>query len=106
MSSSVTTVVHHRPVGEVGVDLDRVQVAGDEQRRVVERLAVELQLAVGAGQVLVRAFVLPHEAAAKEDVGVALLAFRLFGLRSQMRNRGRRDHIPAASGAPPARRHR
>lgn len=67
-------------VGEVGVDFDRVQVAGDEQGRVVERFAVELELAVGAGQVLVRPLVLPHEAAAKEDIGVALLAPRLIGL--------------------------
>ncbi|MDX1417452.1 MAG: hypothetical protein R3293_24825 [Candidatus Promineifilaceae bacterium] len=67
--------------GEVGVDLDGVDVAGDEQRRVVQRFAVELQLAVGAFEVFVRSFVFPDEVIAKIDVGESFLAAGFNGLR-------------------------
>ena len=60
--------------GEVGVDLDQVHIADDERGRVLEVLAVVEQLAVGGGEVGVRALVLPAEAAAPPDVGPALAA--------------------------------
>ena len=60
--------------GEVGVDLDAVHVADDERGRVLEVLAVVEQLAVGGGEVGVRALVLPAEAAAPPDIGPALAA--------------------------------
>lgn len=60
--------------GEVGVDLETVQVADDQQRRVFEGFAVEQQLVVGGYQVLVLAFVLPAEVAALPDVGPAVAA--------------------------------
>lgn len=43
-------------VGEVGVDLDQVEVRNDQQRRVFQRLAVLEQLLVGFAQVGVLAF--------------------------------------------------
>ena len=59
---------------EVGVDLDQVHIADDERGRVLEVLAVVEQLAVGGGEVGVRALVLPAKAAALPDVGPALAA--------------------------------
>ena len=63
-----------RRVGEVGVDHDAVHVADDEQRRVLERLAIGQELAVGGVEVLVLPLVLPAEAALLPDVGPAVLA--------------------------------
>jgi hypothetical protein len=65
------------PVDEVGVDNDRVDVADDQQRRVVERLAVLEQLLVGLVQVGVLALVLPAEEAALEDIRKTLPAAQL-----------------------------
>ena len=58
----------------MGVDLEPVQVADDEQRRVLQGLAVALELLVGGPQVAVLALVLPAELALEPDVGPALLA--------------------------------
>ena len=63
--------------GEVGVDLEAVHVADDQQRRVFQVLAVQEQLLVGGGQVLVLALVLPAEVAAHPDVGPAVAAVGL-----------------------------
>ena len=68
-----------RRVGEVGVDLEAVEVADDEQRRVLKSLAVLQELLVGGGQVLVLALVLPGEVAALPDVGEAIAADGLLG---------------------------
>ena len=65
-------------VGEVGVDLDSIDVADDQQRRVFQRFAVLLQLAVGFDQVGVLALVFPGEMALVPDVRKALLAGQLF----------------------------
>ncbi|CAA9574814.1 MAG: hypothetical protein AVDCRST_MAG19-3203 [uncultured Thermomicrobiales bacterium] len=65
--------------GEVGADLEAVEVADDQQRRVLEGVAVELELAVGGGEVGVVPLVLPGEGAALPDVGPALAAGRLGG---------------------------
>ena len=51
-------------VVEVGVDLVAVKVAHDQQRRVAQGLAVELELAVGLAEVDVKPLVLPREAPA------------------------------------------
>jgi hypothetical protein len=64
---------------EVRMDLEARQVADDEERRVLERLAVVVQLAVGCGQVLTLALVLPGEVAALPDVGEAIAATELLG---------------------------
>ena len=61
-------------VGEVGVDLEAVQVAHDEEGRAGEVFAVLEKLLVGRGQVLVLALVLPGEVAPVPDVGVAFPA--------------------------------
>ena len=63
--------------GEVGVDLEAVHVADDQQRRVIQVLAVEQQLGVGVLQVLVLALVFPAEVAAHPHVGPALAAVGL-----------------------------
>ena len=60
--------------GEVGVDLVQVHVADDEQRRVLDRLAVVEQLAVGGTKVGVRALIFPAGDAAFPDVGGARAA--------------------------------
>ena len=65
-------------VGEVGVDLDGIDVADDQQRWVFQRFAVLLQLAVGFNQVGVLALVFPGEMAPIPDIRKALLAGQFF----------------------------
>ena len=60
--------------GEVGVDLEAAQVAHNQQRRVLQVLAIKEQLVVGGQQILVLGLVLPTEVAAHPDVGPALTA--------------------------------
>ncbi|HEV7225342.1 MAG TPA: hypothetical protein VGN42_21730 [Pirellulales bacterium] len=62
---------------EVGMDLEAVEVADDQQRRVLQGFAIQEELAVGRGQVFVLALVFPAEVAAKPNVGPALAAARL-----------------------------
>ena len=64
-------------VGEVGPDLDRVEVGDDEERRVAQVLAVAEQLDVGGLQVLALALVLPAEEVLLPDVGEAVSPTRL-----------------------------
>lgn len=61
--------------GEIGVNLEAVHVADDEEGRVFEILAVPEQLGVGFFEVFALAFVLPAEMAAHPDVGPAVAAF-------------------------------
>ena len=61
-------------VGEVGVDLEAVHVAHDQERRVLQDFAVLEELLVGGVEVLVLALVLPGEEALLPDVGPALAA--------------------------------
>ena len=63
-----------RCAGEVGVDHDAVHVADDQQRRVLQGLAVLEELLVGRVEVLVLALVLPGEVAPLPDVGPAVAA--------------------------------
>ena len=56
---------------KVGVDLEAIQIADDEQRRVLQVLAVLQELLISSGQVLVGAFVLPGVKAALPDIGEA-----------------------------------
>ena len=65
-------------VGPVGADAEALQVADDQQRRVVQRQRVLPQLPEGGVQVGVRAFVLPAEMAALPHVGPAAAARVLF----------------------------
>ncbi len=64
-------------VGEVGVDLEAIRVADDQQRRVFKIFAVVEKLLVGFLEVFVFAFVLPAEVAAHPDVGPAVAPFGL-----------------------------
>ena len=64
-------------VGEIGMDDDLIGVRDDQQRRVLERLAVLEQLVVSLLQIFMLAFVLPTEVAAVPDVGPAIAAFLL-----------------------------
>jgi len=59
-------------VSEVGVDLEAVHVADDQQRRVPQVLTIEEKLPVGGPQVFALALVLPAEVAAFPDVGPAI----------------------------------
>jgi hypothetical protein len=61
-------------VGEVGVNLEAVEVADDQERRVFEVFAVAEKLLVGVGEVSMFALVLPAEVAAHPDVGPAAFA--------------------------------
>lgn len=64
-------------IGPVGVDADRrADVRDDEQRRIVERDGIALQLREGGIEVRPRALVFPGEAAAPEHVGEAVAAGR------------------------------
>jgi hypothetical protein len=65
--------------GEVGPDLDRLEVGDDEEGRVLQRVAVALELEVGGLEVLPLALVLPGEEAALPDVGEAVAALQLLG---------------------------
>ena len=60
--------------GEVGVDLEAIEVADHEERRVLQGLAILEQLLIGGLQVLVLAFILPAEPGLHPDVGPALAA--------------------------------
>ena len=68
-----------REVREVGVDLDRVEVGHDEERRVLEGVAVALELEVGGLLVLLLALVFEGEEAALPHVGEAVAAPELLG---------------------------
>ncbi len=75
---------------EVRVHFEAVEVADDEEGRVVERLAVVVQLAVGGREVLALALVLPGEVAALPDVGEAVTSAELLGtLLERVRVAGR-----------------
>jgi hypothetical protein len=56
------------------VDLEPVEVADDQERRVLQGLAVPLELLIGGLEVAVLALVLPAELLLQPDVGPALLA--------------------------------
>ena len=61
-------------VGPGRVDLDLLHVGDDQQRRVVERALIELELLQRRAEVLALALVLPGEAAALPHVGPAVAA--------------------------------
>jgi hypothetical protein len=63
--------------GEVGVDDDAAEIAGDEQRRVFKSFAVLEKLRVSGVEVLVAALVFEGEEAAFPDIGVAVTAVEL-----------------------------
>jgi hypothetical protein len=60
-------------VGEIGVNLKAEKVADNQQRGIVEILAVLEQLQVGGFEILVLSLVLPAKEAALPDVGKALV---------------------------------
>lgn len=66
----------HR-AGEVRVDANLLHIRHDQQRRIVQRVGVFLDLGVGFDEVLVVALVFPGEAVLAPDVGIALRAVRL-----------------------------
>ena len=61
-------------VGPVGDDPEAVEIADDQERRVLQRQRVALQLVERLVEVLAAALVLPAEAAALPDVRPALAA--------------------------------
>jgi hypothetical protein len=64
-------------VGEVGVDLETVEIGDDEKRRIEEVFAVVVELFVSSFEIFVRTFVLPCEMIAEPDVGEAFTAVYL-----------------------------
>ncbi len=56
---------------EVRAHLEALQIADDQQRRVLQCLAIVEELLVGRGQVLALALVLPGEVTALPDIGEA-----------------------------------
>jgi hypothetical protein len=68
----------HR-IGEVGMHLDRLQVRHHQQRRILQRVGVHLQLLVRLRQAALRALGFPAEMAALPDIGPALAAAGLAG---------------------------
>ena len=61
----------HARASEVGMDLEAVLIADNEQGRVFKVLAIAQKLAIGGSEVFVFSFVLPAEEAALPDVGEA-----------------------------------
>jgi hypothetical protein len=61
---------------EIRVDLEAVEIADDEQRRVFEIFTILQQLLVGSGEIFFLAFIFPPEMAAEPDVGPAGAAIR------------------------------
>ncbi len=59
---------------EIGMDDQPIHVTHNQQRRVLQCLAVQEKLVIGGVQVLVLAFVLPAEEVAFPDVGPAVAA--------------------------------
>ena len=67
--------VHRRcRVGEVGVDLEAVHVANDQEWRVTQVLAVAAQLAIGGAKIAMLALVFPAEMIFEPDVSPAVAA--------------------------------
>lgn len=66
-------------VGPVGVDEDAVHIGDDQERRVLQRYGVLLDLGQGAVDVLGLAFVFPGEAVLAADIGPTLAASGLGG---------------------------
>lgn len=62
---------------EVGMDNELIHIADDEERRILQIVAVEEQLLVRCFQVFVLALVLPPEMLAHPDIGPAVPAFFL-----------------------------
>ncbi|MGA2620267.1 MAG: hypothetical protein ABSF26_21830, partial [Thermoguttaceae bacterium] len=54
------------------MDLEAVHIADDQERRILQGLAIQKKLAVGLVQVLVPALVLPSEEVALPNVGPTL----------------------------------
>jgi hypothetical protein len=61
-------------VGPVGDNPEAVEIAGDQERRILERERVALQLIDGVVEAATAALVLPAEAAALPDIRPALAA--------------------------------
>ena len=61
-------------VGPVGVDADFIHVRDDEQRRIVQRQRILLQLGQRCGEVLAPALVLPGEVVFPPHIGPAVAA--------------------------------
>ncbi len=57
---------------EVGVDFEAVEVADDQEGRILEVFAVLEELFVGGSEIFVFAFVFPAEVASEPDVGPAV----------------------------------
>jgi hypothetical protein len=68
-----------RKAREVRVNLDPLEVGDHEERRVLERVSVPLQLEVRGLEVLALALVLPGEEALLPDVGEAITSVELLG---------------------------
>ncbi len=65
--------VHLRgSAGELGVDFVSVEIADDQERRVLQILMVEQKLLIGCRQIGVLALVLPSEMLAHPDIGESL----------------------------------
>ena len=84
--------------GEVGMDLDGVEVGDDQQGRVFEVVLVAQQLVVGFDQVLVRPLVLPGEVSAVPDIGPAVAAGRFGGATFEGEEVAGRVQVRRASG--------
>ena len=61
-------------VVENRVDFKSIEVANNQQGRIAQRIPVQLELAIGGGQILVTSFVLPCEAILTPYVGEAILS--------------------------------
>ena len=83
---------------EVGVDLEALEVAHDQQGRVAQVLAVVVELPVGVAEVGALALVLPGEAVLHPHVGEAIATAELLGALLEREPFARR--VEVGRGAP------
>lgn len=72
-------------VGEVGVDLEAVEVADDEQGRIFEGGAVLVELFAGLGEIFAFAFVFPAEEIFFPDIAQPSPPSRFSAPRSKLK---------------------
>ena len=69
---------HRNRVSELGVNLHRVQIANDQQRRILQRRRVLAKLTKRLNQTLTFTLVLPTKMAAFPHISPTIAATRLF----------------------------
>ena len=97
ISSSKDLVLGMGGVGEIGVDDDALDVADDQERRVLQRFSVLEELLIRLLQVSIGSLVLPAEEALLPDVGKPLAAGGLLNRLLEGKRLSRRIKVSGAT---------